>query len=115
MSAVRSRKKRLFKILAVGCLVIVIVALALPLWLPRAQLADGKVQFGSNEVRVAAAQWHRGKLTASAESSKPRETFVLNGDFSGTPPYLLSIDTKSSGLTGRLRLSRVTNQWRTAD
>ena len=28
-------------------------------WLPRAQLADGKVQFGSNEVRVAAVEWHR--------------------------------------------------------
>src|SRR5882762_5346960 len=34
MSAVRSRKKRLFKILGVACLVIVVVALALPLWFP---------------------------------------------------------------------------------
>src|SRR5881396_1085953 len=63
-------------------------------WLSRAQLADGKVQVGSNEVRVAAAEWHRGKLRATGESSKPQETFVLNCDFSGAPPFLVSLDAK---------------------
>src|SRR3989442_6104253 len=83
-------------------------------WLPAAQLTDGKVQVGSNEVRVAAAEWHRGKLKATGESSKPRETFVLNCDFSGTPPYPVSLEAKSSGVTSRLRLSRATDQWRAA-
>ena len=83
-------------------------------WLPRAQLIDGKIQAGSNEVRVAAAEWHRGKLTATGESSKPRETFVLNCDFSAGPPYPLALDAKSSGVTSRVLLSRATDQWRAA-
>src|SRR2546428_6490297 len=33
-------------------------------WLPRARLTDGKIRVGSNEVRVTAAEWLRGKLTA---------------------------------------------------
>ena len=83
-------------------------------WLPRAKLTDGKIQAGSNEVRVAAAEWHRGKLTATGESSKPRETFVLNCDFSAGPPYPLALDAKSSGVTSRVLLSRATDQWRAA-
>jgi len=83
-------------------------------WLPRAQLSDGKIRAGSNEVRVAAADWHRGKLMATGESSKPRETFVLNCDFSSGPPYPLALDVKSSGVTSRLLLSRATDQWRAA-
>jgi translocation and assembly module TamB len=89
----------------------------LPGWrsrVPAAKLLDGRVQFGSNELRVAAVEWQRGKLTATGDLSKPRETFVLKGDFSGTSPYLLSIDAKSSGLTSRVWLSRATNQWRAA-
>src|SRR6266571_1919294 len=83
-------------------------------WLPTAQLTEGKVQVGSNEMRVAVAEWRRGKLTATGESSKPLQTFVLNCDFSGTPPYPVSLDARSSGLTSRLRLSRATDQWRAA-
>src|SRR2546425_446839 len=83
-------------------------------WLPTAQLTDGKVQVGSNEVRVAVAEWRRGNLTATGESSKPRETFVLNCDFSGTSPYPVSLDGKSSGVTSRLLLSRATDKWRAA-
>src|SRR5205823_5170877 len=57
---------------------------------------------------------HRGKLTAKVESSKPMETFVLNGDFSDAPPYAITFDAKSSGLTCRVRLSRATSQWQAA-
>src|SRR6266550_796570 len=38
-------------------------------WVPMAQLGEGTIQVGSNEVRVAAAEWHRGKLLASGELS----------------------------------------------
>src|SRR5437667_5310175 len=63
-------------------------------WLPTALLTDGKIQIGSNEVRVASAQWHRGKLTASGESPRPQEAFLLNCDFSGAPPYRVSLEAK---------------------
>jgi translocation and assembly module TamB len=81
-------------------------------WLPRAQMTDGKIQVGSNEASVATVEWHRGKLSAKGELSKLRDLFVLHCDFSGTPPYRLSIDAKLSGLTNRLELTRATDQWR---
>ena len=80
-------------------------------WLPMAQLTEGRVQVGSKQVMVAAAEWHRGKLTAKVESSKPMETFLLNGDFSDAPPYAINLDAESSGLTCRVRLSRAAGQW----
>src|SRR5213592_3069880 len=52
MSDVRSRKKRLFKILGVACLVVVVIGLALPVWFPwvlRPGLAHFGVGFDSYE------------------------------------------------------------------
>ena len=83
-------------------------------WLPKAQLTDGQIQVGSNEVRVAAVEWQHGKLTAAGQSPKLQESFVMSSDFSGTSPYSLSIGAKSSGLTTRLWLTRETDQWRVA-
>src|SRR5262245_44622925 len=81
-------------------------------WLPTARLTDGTIQVGSNEVRVATAEWQRGKLTATGQWPKPQESFVLNGDFSGTPPYSVAIEAKSFAASSRLQLSRTTDQWR---
>src|ERR1041385_9127156 len=83
-------------------------------WLPAAQLRDGKVQLGSNEVRIAAVDWQRGRLRATGRSLKPAQTFVLDCDFSGTPPFSVSLDAPSSGASTRLRLSRASDQWRAA-
>jgi translocation and assembly module TamB len=80
-------------------------------WLPAARLLDGKVQVGSNEVVVAAVEFSRGKLTATVKSSKPAETFALEGDFSHAPPYALSLDARSSGLMTRALLSRPADRW----
>ena len=49
-------------------------------WLPEAQLTDGRVEFDSNRVVVAAGNWSRGRVTVTVEPSKPRETFILHGD-----------------------------------
>src|SRR3989442_6172474 len=45
MSAVRSRVKRWFKVLGVACLVVVVIALALPVWFPWV-LRPGLAHFG---------------------------------------------------------------------
>src|SRR6266542_3939888 len=50
------------------------ISRALPVWrtwLPAAQLTGGRVGIGANEVKIAAVEWHRGKLTATVESLKP--------------------------------------------
>ncbi len=83
-------------------------------WLPAAQLTGGRVGIGSNEVKIAAVEWHRGKLTATVESLNLREMFIVTGDFSGAPPYAVSLEAKSSGATCRLRLWRATDQWQAA-
>src|SRR6266513_2820961 len=52
MSVVRSRKKRLFKILGIAWLAVAVIALALPLWFPwvlRPVLARFGVVFGAYE------------------------------------------------------------------
>src|SRR5437867_2485590 len=52
MTAIRYRMKRLFKVLGVACLVLVVIALALPVWFPwvlRPGLAHFGVGFGSYE------------------------------------------------------------------
>src|SRR6266567_5957000 len=45
MTAIRSRMKRLFKVLGVACLVVVVIALALPVWFPWV-LRPGLTRFG---------------------------------------------------------------------
>ena len=90
---------------------------ALPMWrvwLPAAQLSDGRVEIGSNAVAVVRLDWRRGKVTGRVACSNPGETFAVQGDFSGAPPYAISLDEKSSGLSSRLRLSRATGQWQAA-
>src|SRR2546430_831121 len=117
MTAGVSRKKRWLKVLGFGFLGIAFIALVLPVWrswLAHAQLADGRVEFGSNQVIVSAVEWHRGKLTATVRSSRPMETFVIGGDFSGAPPYAMVLQGKSSGLASRIQLSRTTDQWQAA-
>src|SRR6058998_2038679 len=52
MTAIRYRMKRLFKVLGVACLVLVVIALALPVWFPwvlRPALAHFGVGFDSYE------------------------------------------------------------------
>src|SRR2546429_307648 len=109
MTALGCGKKRWLKVLGLACLLITVVALALPVWrtgLPEARLTDGSVEFGSNRVLLAAGNWSRGRVTATVAPSKPRETFVLHGDFSGAPPYEISVQARPSGLASRVRLSR---------
>ena len=45
MTAIRYRMKRLFKVLGVACLVVVVIALALPVWFPWV-LRPGLTHFG---------------------------------------------------------------------
>ena len=93
------------------------VKVALPAWrtwLPAAQLTDGRVEFGSDWVVVAAANWRRGRVTATVVPSRTRATFVLDGNFSGALPYAISFEADSFGVTGRVRLSRATDRWQAA-
>src|SRR5688500_1032016 len=96
MSAVRSRKKRLFKILGVGCLVIAVVALALPVWFPwvlRPVLARfgvgfdsyariGYTRFALTNVRgqFANAQFHSKRIVCALPTLWLRRRYSSGSD-----------------------------------
>lgn len=80
-------------------------------WLPAARLNGGAIRFGSNTVTVAEADWRRGRLTAKFGAPDGSEMITVSGDFTGDPPFEIAAEAKPSGVKGRVKLSRGTDQW----
>jgi len=78
-------------------------------WLPVAQLNDGTIASGSNELSVATVQWRAGELTAKLNATQFNQEVVLSANL--RQPFKLNLEARPLGLNAELNAHRQDNQW----